>query len=350
MIDKLFFVAPLVLPALAYGANPSADLSIQIGPSLSVLSPLEGERFVQGESIDLQAAGPGEIQWFDDGHPLGTGQQLSVTLTLGTHTLIASSAGVSTTRTVRVFPDLGSFYTDPPAQAEIDRVEGDFTFRWQDGAGTQEQWNAYPVTFDQHSTDPSKLVVVANLDVLRHQDFAEPLPFTGGLTAYGRLKKFVTIFDMRLDCDVNFETGGGQVSLNRTSSVWDPRSTQTADSCKSPFSNLVLAPYVDHLYIVMHEERHSESPIADPGQPPDPGHIICSITNLQCDPRLEGGSGHAWAAMYTMWVYKYGKYDPPDMKTEAKSVATDLLKNRFPSRPTHSNPKVQAIIDELLGP
>ena len=330
----------------------------QAKPILSVLSPLACERFVQGESIGLEAAvtdpagGSGNadsVSWFDGSDPLGTGAKLVVSLTSGTHTLVASWSGVSVARVVRVFPDLGGFYTERPAQGEIDRVEGDFTFHWQDGAGPQEQWNAYPVTFDQHSTDPSKLVIVANLDVLRHQDFSEPLPFTGGLTAYERLTKFVHTFDMRLDCNVNFETEGGQVSLNRTSSVWDPRSTQTADSCKKPFSNLVLAPYVDHLYLVMHEERHSEWPSADPGQPPDPGHILCP-NNVQCDPYLEGGSGHAWAAMYTMWVYKYGKYDPPAVKTEAKNVATDLLKTRFPTRPTHSNPKVQAIIDELLGP
>ena len=329
----------------------------QAKPTLSVLSPLECERFVQGESIDLQAAvtdpagGPGNadsVSWFDDSDPLGTGAKLVVSLTSGTHTLVASWSGVSVTRTVRVFPDLGSFYTDPPAQGEIDRIEGDFTFHWQDSAGAQEQWNAYPVTFDQHSTDPSKLVILANLDVLRHQDFSEDLPFTGGLTAYERLRKFVHTFDMRLDCGLNFG-GGGQVSLNRTLSVWDGRSTATADSCKTPFSNITLFPYVNHLYLVMHEERHSESPSGAPGQPPDPGHISCS-NNVPCDLQLEGGSGYAWAAMYTMWVYKYGKYDPPAIKTEAKIIATNLLKSRFPSRPTHSNPKVQAIIDELLGP
>jgi hypothetical protein len=216
----------------------------QAEPALSVLSPLECERFVQGEAIGLQAAvndpagRPGNadsVSWFDDGDPLGTGADLVVSLTSGTHTLVASWSGVSVTRTVRVFPDLGSFYTNPPAEGEIDRVEGDFTFHWQDGAGAQEQWNAYPVTFDQHSTDPSKLVIVANLDVLRHQDFSEPLPFTGGLTAYERLTKFVHTFDMRLDCNVNFEAGGGQVSLNRTASVWDLRSTATRDCARCRF-------------------------------------------------------------------------------------------------------------------
>jgi hypothetical protein len=51
--------------------------------------------------------------------------------------------------------------------------------------------------------------------------------------------------------------------------------------------------------------------------------------------------------MYLMWVYKYGSYDPPFIKNEAKILDVDL-KTRFCSKPTHSNPKVQAIIDELI--
>ncbi len=66
------------------------------------------------------------------------------------------------------------------------------------------------------------------------------------------------------------------------------------------------------------------------------------------DPSLEGGSGHAWAAIYTMWDYRYGKYDPPAIKEEAEQIATGLLQSRFSSRPAHSSPQVQAVIDELL--
>jgi hypothetical protein len=48
-----------------------------------------------------------------------------------------------------------------------------------------------------------------------------------------------------------------------------------------------------------------------------------------------------------MWVYKYGLYDPPDIKEVAKSLAGTVL-GRICSLPTHSNPLVQAIVDELL--
>ncbi|HEY9247457.1 MAG TPA: hypothetical protein VIO11_11475 [Candidatus Methanoperedens sp.] len=36
------------------------------------------------------------------------------------------------------------------------------------------------------------------------------------------------------------------------------------------------------------------------------------------------------------------------IKEEAKQIAKNLLESRFASTPTHSNPKVQVIIDELL--
>jgi hypothetical protein len=95
---------------------------------------------------------------------------------------------------------------------------------------------------------------------------------------------------------------------------------------------------VNPLYLLIHEERHNE--------PDDPGHVY--VGDSQMDPYLKKVSGHAWAAMYAMWVYKYGKHDPPEIKQEAKNIATSLLKSRFDPKPTHSNPKVQAIIDELL--
>jgi len=152
----------------------------------------------------------------------------------------------------------------------------------------------------------------------------------------------VKALDLHLDCTLN-SGGGGHISLSRLTSVWDARSSATAsdpDACKEPFANPTLYPYVNSLYLLIHEERHNE--------PGDPGHI--SVGGTPGDATLEGGSGYAWAAMYTMWVYKYGTYDPPSIKNEAKQIATDLLRTRFPSPPTHSDPKVQAIIDELLGP
>ncbi len=320
------------------------------GTKIWLQSPLENERFIQGESVHLDVLVTGEqpvdgsaLRWSSNiTGLLGSGLHVVVTrLSAGTHTIKVTANRKRSTRKVRIFTDLGAFYQAKPSQAEIDRINRDLAFQWINGAGVEEQWNAYRSIFDKHSTDPSRLVIYAKLDVLRHQDFFEPLPFTDGMAIYERFLKFVHSLNLRLDCNFN-TAGGGQESLNRSMSVWDGRSSGTAgappDACKKPLSNPTLYPYVNPLYLLIHEERHNE--------PGDPGHVI--VGDSQMDPFLEGGSGHAWAAMYTMWVYKYGKYDPAAVKEEAKQIAGSLLESRFASTPTHSNPKVQAIIDELM--
>lgn len=321
------------------------------GTQIWLQSPLENERFIKGEPVHLRALLTSEqvtegsaLIWASnlDGM-LGQGADVTVAqLSNGTHAITVTGYGVQSTRQVRIFADLGDFYQATPAPAEIARIDTELSLNWVDGTGQDEQWSAYPAVFDQQSTDPSKLVIYAKLDVLRHQRFAEPLPFTSGKTVYEHFNTFVKTLNLRLDCAFN-TGGGGQISLSRAVSVWDGRPSGTAtdpDACKQPFPNPSLYPYVNPLYLLIHEGRHNE--------PGVPSHII--VDGAQLDPYLENGSGHAWAAMYTMWVYKYGVYDPSEIKAEAKQIALSLLSSRFPTKPTHSNPKMQAIIDELLGP
>lgn len=322
------------------------------GTKVWLQSPLESERFVRGEPVHLRALVTSDypidgssLTWSSslEGE-IGQGPSVTVNdLATGTHTIKVMGYDTGAESPVRVFASLGELYQAAPAQAEIARIDKDFSIRWVDGAAADEQWNAYPWVFDQQSTDPSRLVIYAKLDVLRHQRFSEPLPFTGGETVYEHFKTHIDSINMRLDCSNNWG-GGGQVSWSRTLSVWDGRASGTAsnpDACKEPFPNPALYPYVKPLYLMIHEGRHNE--------PSDPGHTSCGgFTNM--DLNLEGGSGHAWAAMYTMWVYKYGEYDPPMVRNEAKTSAWVLLNSRFCSTPTHSNPRVQAIIDELLQP
>ena len=321
------------------------------GTQIRLQSPLENERFIHGEEVHLRALLISEqttdgsiLSWSSnvDGM-LGQGAELTVAqLSTGTHTITVTGYGVQTTRSVRIFANLDDFYQSPPAAAEIARIEADFSLNWVDGAGQDEQWSAYPEIFDQQSTDPSKLVIYAKLDVLRHQRFVEPLPITDSKTIYEHFKTFVNRLTLRLDCSFN-TGGGGRVSLSRNLSVWDGRSSGTAtdpDACKKPFPNPKQNPYASPLYLLIHEGRHSE--------PGDPRHVV--IDGSQLDPYLENGSGHAWAAMYNMWVYKYGVYDPLTIKEKAKQIAKTLLNSRFQTKPTHSNPNVQDIIDELFGP
>ena len=322
------------------------------GTRIWIQGPLENERFVQGEPITLRALVTSDtpldgnaVSWRSsvDGE-LGSGGSLIASgLAPGAHALEAAGYGTSATVAARVHGDLGELYAAEPSPAEVARIQSEFTLSFVDGTGSDEAWSAYGAAFDQSSTDPTRLAIAAKLDVARHQAFAEPLPFTAGASLMDHLKATVNTFTVRLDCAPN-TGGGGGISVNRNMSVWDARASGSAadpDACKTPFASPGLNPYVSPVYLVVHEARHSE--------PGDPGHVSCDGASNR-DPGLEVGSGHAWAALYTMWVYKYGLYDPPAVKTHARDVARTLLSSRFCSPPTHSNPLVQAIVDELLAP
>jgi hypothetical protein len=315
------------------------------GTQLVVQSPLPGERFVVNEPLNLQALVSSHVpvngllpHWTSTtAGALGSGGNVHLTgLPLGNQDIQASGLSLSPTVSVRVFTDLWALYQAEPSPAEYARINAAFNFSYLDGTLPDEMWSAYdPPAFDQTSISPSKLVVLARLDVMRHQAFSQPLPFGDTLTVYDHFRKYVANVNLRLDC--NFaDGGGGTVELNRLGSEWW---NYEQTDCKNPVSNPPLAPYVDPLYLLVHEGRHNE--------PGDPGHTTCNgQTNM--DATLDNGSGHAWAALYTMWVYKYGLYDPPAMKQEAKAVATSLLKTRFCTTPTSTNPAVQAIVTELL--
>lgn len=162
------------------------------------------------------------------------------------------------------------------------------------------------------------------------------------LTSNRKITKSNLVWVSNIDGKLGSRSLLEPTNLSVGNHIWDARSSATAtdpNACKKPFASHALWSYINSLYLLVHENRHNMTD--------DPGHTICSgVGNM--DQRLEDGSGHAWAAMYLMWVYKYGSYDPHFIKNEAKILAVDLLKTRFCSKPTHSNPKVQAIIDELI--
>ena len=323
-------------------------------------SPISNERFVKGDTIEFKATtisdqivDGSQLQWVSDIYGnIGSGLELDINqLPVGTHMIEVSGYGKTISFPIRVFNDLWGLYQSPPSQGEIDRIMNDFSFVWVDGDTEDEKWETYDSwLFDQTSTDPSKLAIISKLDVLRHQRFSEPLPFSDGATAYDHLKTYVNSMTLYLDCRYN-SGGGGNINLNRGLSVWDGRMSGTPDNpdaCKTPFENPTLYKYISPLYLLIHEGRHSE-----PGAPPHTTCAAWSDVNQTViggmDQQLEGGGGYAQAALYCMWVYKYGLYDPLFMKEEAKTLALMFLNGRFCSKPEHSNPKVQAIIDELLS-
>lgn len=229
--------------------------------------------------------------------------------------------------------DLLSLYKKAPSQADIDQIMSDFNIVWAPDEKTGEVWQDN-FNFDQKSTDPGKIVAIAKLNVLKHQTFAEPLPFTNKKNIYDYVKANAKNIQLDLDCHFDFAGADGALHLDRAFSVWDGRS---ADDCKKSYEN-TLFNYVSPLYLLIHEARHFEIG--------DPGHVTCS-DNTPGDEYLENGSGYATAALYSMWVYKYGINDPTEIKQQAKDISISLL-GRICSKPTHSNPKVQAIIDELM--
>jgi hypothetical protein len=328
-------------------ANPAAEIFTfyNHGTRLFIEGPLANERFVVKEPVNLQAlitshaiVDESLLHWTSSiAGALGSGLNVHVSgLPLGNQNIQAGGLSLTQTVPVRVFTDLGALYQAQPAPEELARINAAFTLNYLDGTQPDEHWSAYdPPAFDQSSILPSKLVVLARLDVMRHQAFSQPLPFGGGLTVCENFHKYVSNVHLRLDCNLA-DGGGGTVELNRLGSEWW---NLMQPDCKTPAPNPPLALYINPLYLLVHEGRHNE--------PGDPGHTTCNgQTNM--DATLDNGSGHAWAALYTMWVYKYGLYDSPAMKLEAKTVATSLLKTRFCTTPTSTNPAVQAIVTELL--
>lgn len=310
---------------------------------IRIKSPLPDERFVTGEVVEFKAVAEhghpdlSQMVWSSDvAGELGRGPELRISnLSPGNHRITASLENQTQEVNIREFKDLSELYRAIPAHAEVERILKTFSFSWIDGQLPDEKWKSYdPPVFNPTSYAPSKLPVVARLDALRHQMFSEPLPFGDGLSIYDHLRKHVNAFYMRLDCG-NSSGGGGIISLNRFSSEWW---NTYRDTCKMPFPpDQPPASYL--FYIVVHEGRHSEAG--------EPSHISCHGQG-NMDAELDHGSGHAWAALYAMWVYKYGIYDPPEVRKQARIIAHSLLRTRFCSQPHSSNPRVQAIVDELM--
>jgi len=309
-----------------------------------IASPLPDERFIANETLTLKVSLGGrrvdesQVLWTSSlSGELGHGPEIQVSkLPPGRHTITVSSAGETQAVSIRVFPDLLSLYQAPPAATEVKRIQKDFSFSWIDGSASDEKWAAYdPPVFNQTSLAPSKIVVFTNLDVLRHQAFSEPLPFTEGRNLYDHLRKYIRQINLWLDCADN-SGGNGVINLHRWQNTWN----FVRSDCKSlTASQARPATYTTMTFLMMHEARHSE--------PHDSGHTNCyGFGNM--DPSFDNGSGHARAVLYAMWVYKYGLYDPPEIRQEARTLAYATL-SRLCSKPASSNPKIQAILDELLS-
>ena len=314
-------------------------------PLIEIERPLPDERFVTRERVAFKAsfrgvdsAAQARAVWSSSvTGELGRGAAIEVgNLPAGPHDVTVTLDGVSQSVRVRAFDDLLQLYRAKPADAELERVRKEFSFAWQDGSLPDERWALYePPTFAPESPRPSKAVLLARLDALRHQAFDEPLPFGDGLTAFEHLRRYVRKFVVRLDCGI--ASGGGRaVSLPRHASIW----YASTSNCREVLSGQQPLGYEGPLALILHEVRHN--------QPGDPGHRGCR-GHPGLDATLDNGSGFAWSALYFMWVYKYGSFDPPAVKDRARQAARSMLQYSFCSAPSSGNPKVQAVVEEILN-
>jgi hypothetical protein len=335
-----------VTPASPESVTPTRPASESQG-DLVIDQPSADERFIQGEPVRFSTRAGSDglpVKWVSnrDGN-IGNGQSIETSsLSAGVHQITASTGGASGTVQVRVFKDLWQFYQANMAVNEINRIRSDFNINWLNSAGSGERWGPESsYEFDQKSSDPSRIVALAKLDVLRHQKFSQPLPFAGGNTAYDYFRSYVKQVNLKLDCGIS-TAGNRAVNLSRNFNVWDLRqsgSQQNPEACKVPFKlPVTTADYVESLYLLLHEGRHCD--------PADPGHVTCK-GNENMDQKLDGGSGHSTAALYLMWVYKYGLYDSPQTKETARITAVSILQNRFCSVVQSSNQAVQSLLNEI---
>lgn len=325
----------------------------------TIESPLPGERFVSGEEvvfvISTENGVSGEdVCWSSniDGE-LGCGETITLSdLSVGTHDITVEFNGSTEQFTIRLFSDLWELYQAEPAQGEIDRILDDFNFVFKDS--DDENWDDVGFEFyDEEAPALSRLPFIAKLDILRRQQFSERPVFIGDHeTIYDWVKETIHTIELRLDCGNAFG-GGGTASFPRRLSHWGPISG--GDSCGEPWENYYKMSYHGALFLLVHEVRHSE--------PDDPGHITFERRlsgQRSGDSTLENGSGFAWAAKYSIWVYKYSLFDPESIRfgyvnenalENARATAVSQLEVIYgENEPSHSDPLVQTFLDEVRAP
>lgn len=347
---------------VAQGDEPHSISHQGFIESSSIESPLPGERFVSGEEIVFEITTESGVSGEDicwssniDGE-LGCGETVTRSdLSLGTHEITVEFNGSSEQVTIRLFSDLWELYRAEPAQAEIDRILDDFNFVYKDT--DDESWDDVGFEFyNEEEPVLSRLPIIAKLDILRKQQFSERPIFIGDHeTIYDWVKETIHTIELRLDCG-NARGGGGVASFPRRISHWGP--IHGGDSCGEPWGNgepwesYFKRSYLGTLFLLVHEVRHSE--------PDDPRHITFERRlsgRRSGDSTLENGSGFAWAAKYTMWVYKYSLFDPESIRfgyvnenvlENARAAFVGQLEVIYgENEPSHSDPLVQTILDEV---
>ena len=314
-----------------------------VNGNIFIALPGCNDRYFFNDIIEFNATvssdvDPSQLVWTSslDGD-LGNGGALTdIRLSKGVHEISITNAEMTYNASinVRIFETMDEMYFAAPSENEIARIMQDFNIVYQDN--TNESWDQYePSHFNQIAVDPTKIELIAQMDMYRRMTFSEPLPIPTG-SQYDLAKQNVNNIIQRLDCGFAFG-GGGRVSLGRS------QGAQTGfidfDTCRGDGAGIIRdwVPF----FIMDHEARHNE--------PNDPRHIICESNGFQGDEFFEGGSGFARSALVLLWYYEYGENVGETSKELSLRFARGIL-TRICNTPTHSDPRVQALLDEALNP
>lgn|GEM_PF-6629025 len=227
--------------------------------------------------------------------------------------------------------NLDSLYTSPATETELNTIVSNFNIHLLDGTDSLARWSLYnPYLFDPSSPDPSIYPLVNDLRVMREEVFNAPLPIDDNNT-YRTVRNCVKNGGINLMLGDYVNAGSGYINLSAAFSFWGSR--LSSDLYKP--SACSLYPFVYRTQVIVHEARHLE--------PDDPGHVQVSYDQSLA---VEGGYGRA--CIYLMWIWKHGRNFSAQLRAAAGCEAQSILRGRFIEKPpTHPNPAIQSIVDEL---
>lgn len=228
--------------------------------------------------------------------------------------------------------DLDSLYLSAPNRGEANAITNAFHITKTNGQESFQKWSLYePDAFDPYSTKPSVYPLINSLRAIRAQRFSVPLPIANG-DVYAWLSNHFNNGRIELDLDDGLDYAAGNY-IHIHTVFWDVRIG--SDPFK-PQDYFWRQPWLIKAQLLVHETRHLDADA--------PAHADDSDDHTLAE---EGAWG--WACIYEMWVWKYGLNFSPLQRFAAQSEAYETLKYRFNVQPpTHPNPAIQALINEVM--
>ncbi len=228
--------------------------------------------------------------------------------------------------------NIDSLFISKPSEAERDEIINSFHITLKDGDESYAKWNLYDsYNFNTNSNDPSIYPLINTLRVIREQKFSEPLPVAPNVYQYMLLNLQSGGIELSLRPGVPYQ-GGNEIYLPGYLGFWNYRSGS------EPFTHIsdTLYDYPDRVLTLVHETRHIDSDA--------PRHVAGGM-----DQNFSSDGAYTRQVIYAMWVYKYGINNSDAIKSLYGNIAEWRLIDGFVEMPpTHPNPKIQQLIDEVI--